>query len=94
MCCVRFELMKDMGNCPCMSNCKRGCPCPDWDCNNPPTTTVRTTTTTAATTIETTTASFDDWQIELFVINPKIQENHTRNSDSKILRAVFSGCLH
>ena len=66
-----------------MSNCKRGCPCPDWDCNNPPTTTVPTTTTTAATTIETTTASFDDWQIELFVINPKIQENHTRHSDSK-----------
>ena len=77
-----------------MSNCKRGCPCPDWDCNNPPTTTVRTTTTTAATTIETTTASFNDWQIELFVINPKIEDNHTRDSDSKIFHAVSSGFSH
>ena len=86
---VLFELVKDMGNCPCMSNCKRGCPCPEWDCNNPPTTTIRTTT-TAATTIEmTTTASFDDWQIELFVINPKIEENRVRHSDSRIVRAVF-----
>ena len=79
-----------MGNCPCMTNCKRGCPCPEWDCNNPPTTTVRTTTTAATTNEMTTTASFDDWQIELFVINPKIQEDRVRQSDSRIIRAVFS----
>ena len=40
-------------NCPCMSNCPDGCPCPNYECGSTTTTTTTTSTTTTTTTTTT-----------------------------------------
>ena len=50
-------------NCPCMSNCPDGCPCPSYECGATTTTTASTTTTTTTTTAKLP-AETKDWLIK------------------------------